>query len=514
MQKSVRFARNLSWNLVGQLGIAALNLLMLPHLVRRMGNEDYGLYVLMHAAASYLLLFSFGAGAATIRFVASGSASGDSSALLRSVRYSLAIHVLGVLGGALLLWLGVGWVAGRIFQIPPPLLEKGQFVLRCAAAGSLFVALTQVSLSTLHGLQRFERHNLAVFLQNALLLLGAAAIVHVGYGVRAIGCWYVLSNAAICLGAWLACRPLLPSRADADGQRRLGEQPRFGEFLRWSLAAWFGPLAWIVSHQLDKVLIVRHLPLSDLTLYALPAGLLQRFQVFPSALAHVVIPMMSELRGEGVDEELRRMYLKSLRFLLWMTLPALVLLFVLMPQFLGLWLHSDFGGRSVWPARLLVLTQLAILLLIMPNTAAVGRDRPHYISLIAWAQALISVLVWWIAIPRYELLGVALGTLLGQGVPALFYALHMNRVIGLSFSRYVGEGLRGPALSALLCLGAVLPFHDLATSWPRLGLFALLGAAVFYGSTWLLLSGEDRALAVEALRRLRHRLKAAPSLMP
>lgn len=492
-EKSLRFARNFSWNLLGQFGAAALNFAILPFVVHRLGAEAYGLYVLMHAVSSYLQACSLGAGAATIKFVASYRASGSHGALRRLLSFSLVAHGLGVLVGSAFVFSSVRFVAFRVFHVPTPMLETADFVLRCAAAGALFASLTTFSLSVLQGLQRFDVNSAFVFLQSSLMPLGAAALIAQGRGLRSIAAWYAALNAGLCLAAALSLRGRVPLDGPA-GPDRLSLR----SYAKWSLSMWLGPLAWIVSNQFDKVFLARAMSLTAVTLYSVPSGLLQRLQTLPAAAATITVPMMSEI-GRHSHEDLRRMYLKSLRFILWTTLPALVLLFAFMPQFLGLWLHGDFGGASVWPSRVLVMSQVFTILALLPGAASISRDKPAYLSAVAWAQALISLIAWRALVPTRALMGVALGTLVGQGLPVLFYLRHVHRMIGLEESRFVGEGVARPALSAALTLLVAFPFHDRATTWPRLVGFVAVGLAAFYGSAWLLLGDEDRGLVRRVL---------------
>ena len=206
------------------------------------------------------------------------------------------------------------------------------------------------------------------------------------------------------------------------------------------------------------------------------------------------------LPEEEAQEGLLRMYLKSVRFLLWVVLPILVLLFSIMPQFLTLWLGSEFGGQSVWSARFLVLAQMFYILTTMPSTAAFSR-KPAYMPAMVWSQAVISLLAWKALIPRYELLGVALGSLAAQAVPACVYLMVVHRrLIGLSLRRYWAQGLYAPVMSAAILLASVFPFHDQATNWPRLVGLVACGYAIFYGSTWFFMDADDRTLLTRFLR--------------
>lgn len=496
--KSLRFARNVGMSVLGQAGIFAASFLLIPYLVHRMGAETYGLYILMYTVAGYLSLLTFGAGSATVKYAAEFLALGDSRGLGDALRYSTRVHVLGSLAGAAIVGFGARFFVVRVFHVPGALVEPGVFVLRCAAAAALFVALIQNWLCILAGFQRFDWQNLLAFGQSALMPAGAAVALFLGLGLRGVAVWYVALSAGLCAAGLFAVRRL---RARTEGLRP-GKGLAAKAFGSYGLSMWLGALAWIVTFQFDKVYLARGVSLTGLTLYSVPSGLLQRLQTVPASIFIVLVPMVSELSGPDADESLQRMYLKSVRFLLWVMMPAYALLFALMPQFLGLWLGGDFGSASVWPARLLVVSQFFFVLNYIPNAVAAGRDRPLYVSGVAWAQAVLSVVAWKILIPRYQLVGVALGSLLAQALPACAYLAHMHGgVLKIGWRRYAADGLRAPLVSAALLLAVVFPFHSGATTWLRLFALGGAGAAAFYASTWLMLHADDRALVRQFLRR-------------
>lgn len=489
--KALRFARNVSWNLVGQFGVGVLSFLFIPYLVRGLGMESYGLYILMQAAAGYIMLFCLGAGSATFKYVAQFKADGGPG-FRKTLRYSFLMHLCGGLAGGAAFGFGARFFIVKLFHVSGPLVEPGLFVLRCAAGAAVFMTLIQFFVSILQGLQRFDLQNAVQMLQNGLTPVGAACAIYLGRGLVGAAAWVVIWNAGVCLFASALVWKVLP-RGSRGGA---GAEFDFKTFAGYGLSLWFGPLAWIVTFQFDKIFIARAASLSALTLYSVPAGILQRLQILPAIVGTVLLPMISELQGPDAEGALRRMYLKSVRFVLWLLLPIFVLLFALMPQFLSLWLGGEFGSRSVWPARLLVIAQVFFMITAVPNAVVASRDKPWHLSAVAWAQAAISLLAWKVLIGRYALLGVALGSLLAQAIPACVYLAYVHReILEISSRQYFNEGLRAPCLSAVLLLGLVFPFHSSVTSWPLLALCAAGGTLIFYASTWLFCGAEDRRIA-------------------
>lgn len=491
--RSHRFARNVGWNLLGQGAILAVNFLTLPILVKKMGLEAYGVYVILNAAASYLSILSFGAGPALVKYVAEFRGSKNAE-LAQAVRYGALFHLLGAGLGALVLAAAAPRLALSVFSVPPALLEQGVFLLRCAAAAAVFAAVCQASWCVLDGLQRFDLRNGLNLAMSFLVPVGAAAILILGGSLAPVGAWYVAVNILVALiSAGIALR-LVPASAKPG-------HFAFGAFAAYGLSMAFGPLAWIVTFQFDKLFIASQLPLSELTLYAVPSGLLQRLHIFPAVLAGVLVPMISEIPLAEVQHGLPKLYLRSVRLLLYILLPILSLLFVVMPQFLTLWLGGDFGGRSVWVARLLVLSQVFFVLVFIPNAVAMGRGRPILVSAVAWAQAGVSILSWSLLTRRYGVHGVAAGALLAQALPAMAYLTIVHRtMIGIGARRFIAEGLRGPVLAAGCMVLVIFPVHHLASGWGRLAGLCAAGLLVYAGAAWRLLREDDKEVALRVAR--------------
>jgi O-antigen/teichoic acid export membrane protein len=496
MSRGRRFARNVGWSLAGQGGTIAVNFLAVPYLLRGFGSEAYGVYLLMYTVANYLAVFQFGAGLSTIKYVAEADASGEDGALRDALRHSACIHFGGVGAAALVLWFAAGPLSSRVFDVPGYYREHAFWLLRAAALGGLFNAGVQWSSASFQGLQRFGWPSGLALLQSALMPLGLVAVLAMGRGLGAAAVWYVVVQAIGCVLGALALRAAVRRRHGRGGKLA------FKPFAMYGLSFWPAALSGVASTQIDKAFVAGMLNMSQLTFYAVPSGVLARLQTMPSTISHALMPVLSHAGRTDTKEALQRIYVRSARALFALSLPALGLLFVLMPQLLGLWLNPEFAHHAEIAARLLVAAQAFALAFHAPNALAGGLGGGRYNSATAWGQALLSLMLWPVLIPRYGINGAAAGALAAQALPTIFYldATH-RRLLGLPWGRFLREVLAPLVLpTGVLILIAWLG-RSAAWTWPGfIGVNAAAGAA-YAGLLWRALPDEDRHAAARWLKR-------------
>jgi O-antigen/teichoic acid export membrane protein len=488
-------ARNVGWSLAGQGGIVVVNFLAVPYLLRGFGSEAYGVYLLMYTVANYLSIFQFGAGLATIKYVAEADASGEGGALRDALRHSAWIYFGGVGTAAAALWLAAGPLCNSIFDVPSYYREHAFWLLRAAALGGLFSAGVQWSSAFFQGLQRFGWPSALALIQSLLMPLGLVAVLAMGRGLGAAAVWYVVVQAIGCAIGVLALRAAMSGRR---GGGKLGFKP----FALYGLSFWPAVLADAASTQIDKAFIAGMLDMSQLTFYAVPSGVLSRLQMMPATISVALIPLLSHAGRTDTQETLQRIYVRSARALYALSLPALGLLFVLMPQLLGLWLNPDFARHAAVAARLLVAAQAFALAFYAPRALAGGLGGGRYNSAAGWGQALLSLALWPILIPRWGIAGAAAGALVAQALPALFYLDATHRcLLGLSWARFLREVAAPLAAPTAALIFIAWMGRSVAWTWPGFVAVNAAASAAYAALLWRVLPDEDRQAAARWLKR-------------
>ncbi len=490
MSRGERFARNVGWGVSGQLAIAAVNLAVIPKLVKGFGVETYALYLLMNAAAGWIGALHFGVGNAITRYAAEAQAQDRRSGLDDAARHGLLVFTGAAAAAAAVLWAAAPWLAAKVFSVPAIYQQHGEFMIRAAALGSVLAAVSSCCAAAFQGLHRFDLVSAAGLLQGLLIPLSVLGALSIGRGLKAGAIGFVGVHAGV---AVLSLAALARERAKL---RAGGARITFEHFIMFSIGFWPSSLAQLVSGQLDRAFVAGLRSMSEFTLYAVPAGLLSRLQSFPATASAALLPVVVGHAGE----DLTRPYLRASRVLAGLIIPAHALLFALMPQFLSLWLGGSFGDASVWPARLLVAAQGFALFAFLPNAVAAARRDGWWFSAASWAQALICLALWPLLIPKWGLLGAAAGGLAAQAVSSTaFVAAVHSRLLHLSWLRFAREALLPAACGVAAMSVLAWPLRTRVTGWADfLALCAASGATYTY-VFWRLLPREDREFLRERL---------------
>lgn len=482
-------------NVLSQAAVFAGNLLLTPVIVRGLGEDGYGVYSLLWVVVSYLNLLGFGTGAAAQRFTAQQpdrAALGRVSPLLRKA--VLLTVVLTSLGGLVLFALR-NRIAAGVLNLDPAMAPVGSWVLACAAASGPAYCLMQLGISILAGQERFGAFAALSAMQSLAALIIGAALIRLGFGLAEIAGWLV--------GVWyaLAAVSLLLVRGSLLEPGEPPTEARSSEFFSFSFKSFGAQLLWALTYQSDRLLVGSLLTMSQLGFYSLAAGMAQKFNTLCLAVSSAAFPILTQLHGAGEEERLRRFYLKTTELSLFLSLPIAILSFVLAPRFLMIWLGSKFSLVCTWPFRALVVANTVYLLMFIPSAVATGQGAPQFAAYLNLGRILALAVLWPVLIPRFGIVGAALGMLGAEAVVSPIFLWRINRsAMKVGWWEYLKEACYRPAVAGLALAGLGYAVHGYIWGW--LGLFATgaAGLALYWAVAYALLDPDARALVERRVR--------------
>ena len=491
--------RNSLTNFSGGVLPALVLVVTVPLLVAGLGLSNYGLLTLIGAITGYFSIIDINLTAGSTKFVSEYRALGDNKRESQTIILGLFFYlVLGVLGAA-----GLFFFAGplaTVFDIPASQRAAATSALQLAALGFLVGQVQQYLNSLPHAIQRFDVSSkletvfgVAVPVISVLVLpLGAGLLEMVE--IRIAGS--VLHAVAL---AWWFPRLFPQFRLVVPTREVMARVMSFSGF------AYLNKLASLTYAHADKLIIGSLLGMEAVTIYTVPATLINRFLGLTFRLSSVIFPAASHMAAVGDWERLRVVYLASSRYITFVNGVIVALSLLFGRELLHYWIGGDVAQQG-WNVFVMIgLAMFVESLTNLPSLVNDGLGHARASGLFAMSRAILGLLLTWALASTSGIDGVAAGHLLASvciGAAFIFYA--HGRTVPFSAAVYLRDGLGASLLFAgapALLIWALRPQALLSLSHTMLlgtacgALFALIGLSA-------IVDKEDRSNFFRKLQRL------------
>jgi O-antigen/teichoic acid export membrane protein len=385
------------------------NFLLLPIITKSLGTYYYGLWAQISITVSLISPFALmGLSMALIRFLSSET----EKETIKEAFYSILFFVTmtGLLA-SFLLYIFAGPLANFGFKD----LGAAYFI----KAGSLLILVNVIEPVSLfyfrvfRQIQKFSYLTLFEALGKLLLIL---VLLKMGYGLLGVIAATLTVQGVIILIAFMTIVSQIGFII-----------PRFTyikEYLRFSLPLTPNSLVRWVTESSDRYLITYFLGLSSVGIYSAACSFGNLIQLFVSPLQLILFPELSKLHDENKIDEIIIYMSYSLRYFLFVSIPAVLGLSALAKPLLSIFTTQDFlSGWLVIPI-IAFSGLLAGIFQIFVNTLLIVKKTkvPTYIN---FAAAVLNVLINLFLIPLIGIVGAALSTLLAYFFMAVL-CTHMS----------------------------------------------------------------------------------------
>lgn len=448
--------RNTILNLIGWAWPIGLAIVSVPYIVTRLGNDAYGIFSIVSLVAGYLGLLEAPVAMGAVRFMAEAYAREDWSELRQAAFGGLVVSgVLSALGGVIM-FAAAGWLATRVFAVPPALAGTAVTAFRLAALGFVQNGLTRALEDVPAAMRRYDILNAAKLVLGTLSTLAIVLALWRGWGLVGAVVGQALASALalalFAIIAWLLLRKFPGAWPKLHVNRT---------FLRrlapFSFLLFAGQMTSQIGLQIDRTMVGMLLGTSALAYYTVPTKITDRIPGMMYVFCTALYPLSAEAAATGKVGELRVLYNEVIRILLLLSALIATLLIALSKQLLTLWIGPEFMANS-W----LVLALLAASVVWRSSGSVayqvctgMGRADIYLVGSIVTAVCLIVPVA--VLAPRWGAPGVALAVFIGLSISNLLYDWYTRRkVLG---SKSLREWLVPYARIVPAVAGPVLLFH-------------------------------------------------------
>jgi O-antigen/teichoic acid export membrane protein len=495
MSLKIRALKNVASSWGGLAVNIAVGFFLSPFILHHLGDDAFGLWVLIFSLTGYYGIFDFGIRSSLIRYVSKFQATGDRDELARLINTSLLTYT--IVGVILMVPTVLGGIyVDRLFHVPPGFRSDARILFLMVGSSLALGFPLGIAGGILEGLQKFYLLN---WTNIVATLLRAVLIIYVlrhGFGL--------LSVALITMAL-----PLVASAVRAVIAHRLLTVPYGWKYVsRDSLrqVANYGSVTFMIivagrlRFKTDAVIIGSFLSAGAITYFSIGARLVDYAGEVVGSLAQIFTPMSSHFHATGDYAQLRKIFVSGNRACALVMFPLTVALVVM--------------GKSIieaWVGPRYVSSYIVLLVLLIPSTLYMAQSTSNRILFgmslhksLAYVVLMEGIANLVLSIALIRPLGI-LGDAIGTAIPLLctslfFLPRHMCRQLDIPIRRFLVEAYFYPTV---LCLPMILVLALMQRSfyahrYPQLVLNLLAGLAVYaVGLVWFVLTREPLGIQLK-----------------
>lgn len=453
---------NAAVNTLGFLAQIAVSFLMAPITIAALGDERYGAWSFIESFLAYMLLFDLGVAASLVRFVPRFVASDDEASLNRTYSACLMFFVAVAAVAALIGW---GVLVGGLdywLKVPPDLKWEVSHVAIIVVIQFALSLPLSVFPAMLDGLHAF----VAKSLTRTVYLLARIPALILAFHTESplLNMVYVLAAANLfesVVLAWLVYRRLPGLRFTPREVDRATIRAVSG----YSADAFIAMLAGRLAFQTDAFVIGRRLNLAAIGYFAIANRLIDLAKTILRSATTTLTPAISASEARGDLDAVRSFVLHGTRLSLYIVLPIQLGLFLFGRPFLSLWLGSDYADASTTAMWILNIPLGLTIAQSVGSRVLYGMGRIRLFSRVTLLEGFVNIGLSLALIGRFGIEGVAWGTTIPHVACCTFVIVHVNRLLNLSFERYVRKAWAAPLLLMLIPLVVWWPLQAQIEHW-------------------------------------------------
>lgn len=380
-----------------------------PIFIHTLGEEAFGVWVLVNAVIGMGGVVSFGFGEATVRYVALYRGQRRPAEIRRIVDTTLGLYLM------------VGAVVAVLLAIAAPAISRGVFGLEGADAAAAQTALKIAGLSmavtsalktyeaVINGFERYDVTARVGMVARSIIILGNVALALMGFGLVAL-----IACALIGLTMQAAALFFIARRWFAPWLRpvSLPDWRTTTEISGYGLQSWLQISAGALNSIADRFLVAALLGPAAAGVYTICVQLAQQIHLLLSRGLAFLMPVTSRTREAGGSPDAIFQAYKSGATLSLVVAGAIGLpLYVLASQVLTVWVGESFAREGAAALRVLAIYYIMFGAAVPPYFLLNGAGLPGWNTIVSLVHALLGLTIAAILATRIGLEGVALGRL-------------------------------------------------------------------------------------------------------
>ncbi|QTR45124.1 flippase [Thiothrix litoralis] len=465
--------RNIAFSGLGYILPLLASLATIPLMIKYMGEDVYGLYIICISLIGFMTFVDLGVGQAIVKYVSQYEVTGENTKIKPILDIALMMYVvLGISIAALV----------ALFSLPLGKLIYNADTVKAVMAGkalsitALAFLLSYINQFFLNVFKAYHRFDIPAVIQNSANIAGivsATVLVLLGYDLLVILWGYVIIQVVALTAGYILGKRVLPVGVvlGLSFDRHI-----FAEMLSFSIYTFVSNFLGGIVSRLDKFIIGAILGTEAVTYYQIPHTIAQMANGIIQVLSQITFPRFSELSSLNDTVGRLALYKRSMLLVFLASMGIAVALISAGGAFLELWISAEFALKST-----LTLQIIALYFFFQSNTvvaywALQGSGNAKVTALSSFLGTVAYLVGIYFLTQYYGYNGAAMSLFLLLTPMPYFYSW-VERNVGHKFSEY----LLLTGLFVVFGLLIVLGLSQLHRFMPSNALFILVDGIVLTG---------------------------------
>jgi len=379
---------------------------MMPFLIHNLGDEQYGMWVLVSAVVSFYSLMDFGMASAMQRFlirsIHSNKLKSSKIALTTSVVVSTAIGLITLL------------ITITIIVVSPYFISKDvNYLLFSLTIGIIGLkASLQLPLFAYYGiLVANYRYDVISIIQFFTMILRTTLIivfVQADYSIISIAVISLLTDISGSLVIIRYAKKLMPNMEVSLAYFRLSKLKEYLHFGKWNYVI---QITHKIRFSIDEFVVGTVVGLSAVTHYTIASTLITYFSSFMESAFGVFEPFFHKYHKLGQWDNLRETFTVTTEITTYASILVGSLLFSLGEPFIHIWMGDNYSDTAF--VLLILCTANIFYKSILPCEKIIfAIDKQKFYAKTSTIEAIANLSISLSLTPYLGIYGVAIGTLI------------------------------------------------------------------------------------------------------
>jgi O-antigen/teichoic acid export membrane protein len=434
------------------LALSILSVFILyPFCIRTLGDEQYGVWLLISSATGYFSLLQMGVPLANVRFISKYHAQKDYEKASQVIStnfcfFSIIAFLILAVGT------GLSLALDKLFHIPENLIAVARIAMIIATLDIALRFVFEAFEGTFHAMQDFISFN---FIKNTLIIVRVAATLLL----------LIHKNGLIIIASILLVITFLQSiiffcyirwkYSFLEIHKKHVVKSVFSEVIGFSAYILVFNLASRISFQTDSLVIGSVISVSAIVWFNIGSNLLLYLTQLVGGISSTIMPKISKLDALGLSHSISKSYSHYSRLVMLFLLPICLSLWLYGGDFISLWVGEQYREPSGITLSILTIGYLPYL---VQNGVAfpilIGTSKMKFPTLLMCAAGVanLGLSIWWGKI--YGIYGVAWGTTIPTLLLTASIVIYMCRTYSVSLRYYLSNAVVWPLSGSISYLVA------------------------------------------------------------